>query len=114
MNDLDMHPRPLTSRSTFEQVLVRSFNEGLEFAYQVAKALAGPSGDAVRPERISQTETLRTYGSERAAASEPRERSAPAKRRARERVGESEGRSPSAKNEGLEFAYQVARALAGS
>jgi 2-keto-4-pentenoate hydratase len=32
---------------------------------------------------------------ERAAASEPRERSAPAQRRARERVGESEGRSPS-------------------
>src|SRR5881392_4269166 len=30
-------------------------------------------------------------------ASEPRERSAPAKRRARERVGESEGRSPSEK-----------------
>jgi hypothetical protein len=29
--------------------------------------------------------------------SEPRERSAPAKRRARERVGESEGRSPSDK-----------------
>ena len=29
------------------------------------------------------------------AASEPRERSAPAKRRARERAGESEGRSPS-------------------
>src|SRR6185295_3559328 len=29
------------------------------------------------------------------AASEPRERSAPAQRRARERVGESEGRSPS-------------------
>ena len=28
-------------------------------------------------------------------ASEPRERSAPAKRRVRERVGESEGRSPS-------------------
>jgi hypothetical protein len=28
-------------------------------------------------------------------ANEPRERSAPAKRRARERVGESEGRSPS-------------------
>ena len=36
-------------------------------------------------------------GSERAGASEPRERSAPAKRRARERVRESEGRSPSAK-----------------
>ncbi len=33
---------------------------------------------------------------ERAAASEPRDRSAPAKRRARARVGESEGRSPSA------------------
>src|SRR6476661_1456648 len=32
---------------------------------------------------------------ERAVASEPRERSAPTKRRARERVGESEGRSPS-------------------
>jgi hypothetical protein len=30
---------------------------------------------------------------ERANASEPRERSAPTKRRARERVGESEGRS---------------------
>jgi hypothetical protein len=35
---------------------------------------------------------------ERAIASEPRERSAPAKRRARERVGESEGRSPSDEN----------------
>ena len=35
---------------------------------------------------------------ERALASEPRERSEPAKRRARERVGESEGRSPSDKN----------------
>ena len=32
-------------------------------------------------------------------ASEPRERSAPTKRRARERVGESEGRSPSEKND---------------
>jgi hypothetical protein len=38
-----------------------------------------------------------TGSSERAAASEPRERSAPAQRRARERVGESEGRSPSDK-----------------
>ena len=36
---------------------------------------------------------------ERAAASEPRERSAPADRHARERVGESEGRSPSHKIE---------------
>jgi hypothetical protein len=34
---------------------------------------------------------------ERASASEPRDRSEPAKRRARERVGESEGRSPSDK-----------------
>src|SRR5688572_2993282 len=33
--------------------------------------------------------------SERAVANEPGERSAPAKRRAREPVGESEGRSPS-------------------
>jgi hypothetical protein len=32
-------------------------------------------------------------------ASEPRDRSAPAKRRARERVGESEGRRPSDKKE---------------
>jgi 2-keto-4-pentenoate hydratase len=37
---------------------------------------------------------------ERAAASEPRERSAPAQRRARERVGESEGQSPSDEIEG--------------
>src|SRR6187397_3166033 len=37
--------------------------------------------------------------SERAAASEPCERSAPAKRRARERAGESEGRSPRLKLE---------------
>jgi hypothetical protein len=33
--------------------------------------------------------------------SEPRDRSAPAKRRARERVGESEGRSPSDENDAL-------------
>src|SRR5262244_3597689 len=33
------------------------------------------------------------------AASEPRERSAPAKRRARARAGESEGRSPSDKTD---------------
>ncbi len=45
-----------------------------------------------------QAQTLNTQPrSERAAASEPRERSAPAKRRARERVGESEGQSPSDK-----------------
>src|SRR5258708_21509834 len=48
-------------------------------------------------ERISPTATWLTGVSERAAASEPRERSAPAKRRARERVGESEGRRPSDK-----------------
>src|SRR5512134_790678 len=35
------------------------------------------------------------------SASEPRDRSAPAKRRARERVGESEGRSPSGKTRGF-------------
>jgi len=34
---------------------------------------------------------------ERASASEPRDRSAPAQRRASERAGESEGRSPSDK-----------------
>src|SRR6266545_503774 len=42
--------------------------------------------------RTATNQTPRT-----SAASEPRERSAPAKRRARERVGESEGRSPSDK-----------------
>ncbi len=36
--------------------------------------------------------------SERARASEPRERSEPAKRLASERVGESEGRSPAEEN----------------
>ena len=39
----------------------------------------------------------RSVASER--ASEPRERSTPTKRRARERVGESEGRSPSVRLE---------------
>src|SRR5262249_58224691 len=38
---------------------------------------------------------LSTAAARASAASGPRERSAPAKRRARERVGESEGRSPS-------------------
>src|SRR5215470_4785045 len=38
---------------------------------------------------------LRNVSPRASAASEPRERSAPAKRRARERAGESEGRSPS-------------------
>src|SRR5258708_35215902 len=53
-------------------------------------------------ERISPTATWLTGVSERATASEPRERNAPAKRRARERVGESEGRSPSDKTTTLE------------
>jgi phosphoenolpyruvate carboxylase len=45
-------------------------------------------------------ETMRAIWTVRTgAASEPRERSEPAKRRARERVGESEGRSPSADQE---------------
>jgi len=39
---------------------------------------------------------------ERAVASEPRDRSAPAKRRARERVGEFEGRTPSNKTRSTE------------
>ena len=39
---------------------------------------------------------------ERAQRSEPRERRAPAKRRARERAGESAGRSPSEKKEVFE------------
>src|SRR5258708_38456347 len=43
----------------------------------------------------TQAPTANASPSERAIANEPRERSAPAKRRARERVGESEGRSPS-------------------
>ncbi len=48
-------------------------------------------------ERISPTATRLTDVSERAAASEPRDRREPAQRRARARVGESEGRSPSDK-----------------
>jgi sulfopyruvate decarboxylase alpha subunit len=49
-------------------------------------------GACLLPRRI----TVPALRAERAsAASEPRERSAPAKRRARERVGESEGQSPS-------------------
>ena len=57
------------------------------------------------------------------AASEPRDRSAPAKRRVRERVGESEGQSPSGKFEDQTIpidletvgeARIVAQALAGS
>src|SRR3954467_783913 len=49
-----------------------------------------------KPRRSESRWSVTRYDtSERAAASEPRERSAPAKRRARERVGESEGRSPS-------------------
>src|SRR6478735_1581460 len=44
------------------------------------------------------------------AASEPRERSAPAERRARERVGESEGRSPSAKIGSIDLASPFALA----
>ena len=44
----------------------------------------------LKKRRNATNDTLRT-----SVASEPRERSAPAKRRARERVGESEGRRPS-------------------
>ena len=52
----------------------------------------------MRLERISQLLMGRPNLRSRAStASEPRDRSAPTKRRARERVGESEGRSPSAK-----------------
>jgi hypothetical protein len=50
-----------------------------------------PAADSRRASESSD----RSVASER--ASEPRERSAPTKRRARERVGESEGRSPSGK-----------------
>ena len=49
---------------------------------------------------------------ERAAASEPRERSAPAERRTRERVGESEGQSPSGRIDRRE-AIRRAALLAG-
>jgi hypothetical protein len=58
---------------------------------------AGASGSGICKRRAT---TRLTGVSERAAASEPRERSAPAQRRARERVGESEGRSPSNKTRG--------------
>ena len=42
-------------------------------------------------------------------ASEPRERSEPSKRRARERVGESEGQSPSVKNDAASIAIDAAK-----
>jgi endonuclease-3 len=51
-----------------------------------------------QPQKPSRTHRITARPKMRASsASEPRERSAPAKRRARERVGESEGRSPSDK-----------------
>ena len=50
-----------------------------------------------RAKRVRHANGARRPESERAVASEPRERSAPTKRRARECVGESEGRSPSDK-----------------
>src|SRR5688572_27377368 len=52
-----------------------------------------PRGEAPREDQKPSQNQRTRVASER--ASEPRERSAPAKRRARERVGESEGRSPS-------------------
>src|SRR5207249_1200349 len=57
-----------------------------------------PRGEASRRrlERISQTSASRST-TRASTASEPGERSEPAKRRAREPVGESEGRSPSDK-----------------
>ena len=52
---------------------------------RAAAALRAPAPKAERP----------SVGREQAKRSEPRERSEPAKRLARERAGESEGRSPS-------------------
>ena len=49
---------------------------------------------------------------ERAAASEPRERSAPTERRARERVGQSEGRSPSGRIDIHALALELTAAYA--
>jgi len=39
-------PDDVRAHGKDERILVRSFNEGLEFAYQIAKALAGPSAAA--------------------------------------------------------------------
>ena len=36
-------PEDVRAHGKDERILVRSFDEGLEFAYQIAKALAGPS-----------------------------------------------------------------------
>jgi acetylornithine deacetylase/succinyl-diaminopimelate desuccinylase-like protein len=36
-------PDDVRAHGKDERILVRSFNEGLEFAYQIAKALAGPA-----------------------------------------------------------------------
>ena len=71
---------------------------------------ARPGPDVTDTGSSSRSETLERYLTNRdvadrrqraSAASEPRERSAPAKRRARERVGESEGRSPSDKTKAI-------------
>ena len=76
----------------------------VDHAQQATRKLGAP----VEPSRAwhapgvrrAQDQKLSQKQRERAAASEPRDRSAPTKRRARARVGESEGRSPSEKISG--------------
>ncbi len=80
-----------------ETVALAVLAAAMLLAYWILAQVA--RGDALRLQaaapRSYLTNQLACVASER--ASEPRERSAPTQRRARERVGESEGRSPSGK-----------------
>ena len=72
-----------------------------DVAWRGSRRAAGcrlhPDDDDVHPRSSGALERRHWSVSASERASEPRERSAPAQRRARERVGESEGRSPSEK-----------------
>ena len=90
-----------TPGCTWQRRRKRSIGEALTLALQNAirkndekRSTRKPSGRPARNEAVAPPDLVASRAS---SASEPRERSAPAKRRARERVGESEGRSPSVK-----------------
>jgi hypothetical protein len=70
----------------------------------LAPSRARTEGPWIRSDRLIQDVRSRTRAN---AVSEPRERSEPAKRRARERVGESEGQTPSAKADVAQLAERV-------
>ena len=76
------------------RVVVRPVRLALPLAVLVLVLLIAVSP---RGQRRSHLINLPLLALRASVASEPRERSEPAKRRARERVGESEGQSPSVK-----------------